>query len=162
MLTTNPGGSSAPLKSQNDSINTSPPPQSPISPARRRWTISGNKSACDGLRARPGPATNKNVRALCRALNETCGSDSRPIFNIPSAGVKSHACGHRTPTATVPRMNLEDHLGDIICKARAMSGVSAATAAARREFPKPNCPRWKKPGKPRRKSNFATLAPLIG
>ena len=28
------------------------------------------------------------------------------------------------------RMNLEDHLGDIICKARVMSGVSAATAAA--------------------------------
>ena len=148
MLTTNPRGSSAPLKSQDDSINTATPQQSPLSPARQWRTTSGNKCACDGLRARPGPATNKNVRALCLALNETCGSDSRPPVAYPPLA-SSRMLAVMGADRYRSRMNLEDHLGDIIGKARAMSGVSPPHGGQPRPvFPKRNCPRWKQPDNP--------------
>jgi glyoxylase-like metal-dependent hydrolase (beta-lactamase superfamily II) len=60
------------------------------------------------------------------------------------------------------RMNLEDHPGDIICKARAMSGVSAATAAAAAEITGTELSVLEESGKTAVKINLAKLAPLIG
>jgi glyoxylase-like metal-dependent hydrolase (beta-lactamase superfamily II) len=60
------------------------------------------------------------------------------------------------------RMNLEDHPGDIICKARAMSGVSAATAAAAAEITGTELSVLEESGKTAVKINLSKLAPLIG
>jgi glyoxylase-like metal-dependent hydrolase (beta-lactamase superfamily II) len=60
------------------------------------------------------------------------------------------------------RMNLEDHPGDIICKARAMSGVSAAIAAAAAEITGTELSVLEESGKTAVKINLAKLAPLIG
>jgi hydroxyacylglutathione hydrolase len=60
------------------------------------------------------------------------------------------------------RMNLEDHPGDIICKARAMSGVSAATAAAAAGLSETELSALEESGKTAVKINSSKLAPLIG
>ena len=60
------------------------------------------------------------------------------------------------------RMNLEDHPGDIICKALAMSGVSAATAAAATGITGTELAVLEESGKTAAKINLAKLAPLIG
>ena len=60
------------------------------------------------------------------------------------------------------RMILEDHLGDIIGKARAMSGVSAATAAAAAGIPETELSALEATGQPGRRPDFAALANLIG
>jgi hydroxyacylglutathione hydrolase len=59
-------------------------------------------------------------------------------------------------------MNLEDHLGDIICKARAMSGVSAATAAAAAGIPQTELYGLEATGQTARRPDFTALANLIG
>jgi hydroxyacylglutathione hydrolase len=59
-------------------------------------------------------------------------------------------------------MNLEDHLGDIIRKARAMSGISAASAARVAGLSEPELDSLESCGTPPRKIDFSTLAPLIG
>jgi len=60
------------------------------------------------------------------------------------------------------RMNLEDHLGDIICKARAMSGVSAAKAAAAAGIPEAELATLEKTGQAGKPPDFTALANLIG
>ena len=60
------------------------------------------------------------------------------------------------------RMNLEDHLGDIICKARAMSGVSAATAAAAAGISETELSALEATGQPGQRLDFPALANLIG
>ena len=59
-------------------------------------------------------------------------------------------------------MNLEDHLGDIIRKARAMSGVSAAMAAAAAGISETELSALEETGQPGKRPDFAALANLIG
>ncbi len=66
------------------------------------------------------------------------------------------ACRYRS------RMKLEDHLGDIICKARAMSGVSAAMAAAAAGVSETELSALEATGQPGKRPDFAALAKLIG
>ena len=60
------------------------------------------------------------------------------------------------------RMNLEDHLGDIIGKARAMSGVSAAIATAAAGIPEAELSALEASGQIGRRPDFTALANLIG
>jgi hydroxyacylglutathione hydrolase len=59
-------------------------------------------------------------------------------------------------------MNLEDHVGDIIGKARAMSGVTAADAARAAGLSASELAALESSGQAGRAVNFAALAPLIG
>ena len=60
------------------------------------------------------------------------------------------------------RMNLEDHLGDIVCKARAMRGVSAAIAAAAAGIPETERSALEATGQIGKRPDFSALANLIG
>ena len=64
--------------------------------------------------------------------------------------------------ATVSAVTLEDHLGDIIRKARAMSGVSASAAANAAGISEAELSALEESGRTAKKLNFASLAPLIG
>ena len=66
------------------------------------------------------------------------------------------AAGYRS------RVNLEDHLGDIIGKARAMNSVSAAAAAAAAGISEPELSALEATGRTVRRPDFAALANLIG
>jgi hydroxyacylglutathione hydrolase len=59
-------------------------------------------------------------------------------------------------------MNLEDHLGDIIRKARAMNNVSTAAAANAAGISETELAALEATGQPAGKINFAALAPLTG
>jgi len=59
-------------------------------------------------------------------------------------------------------MNLEDHVGDIIRKARAMSNVSAAAAARAGGLTETELAALEESGRMRRKPNLAALAELVG
>jgi glyoxylase-like metal-dependent hydrolase (beta-lactamase superfamily II) len=60
------------------------------------------------------------------------------------------------------RMNLEDHLGDIIRKARAMTNVSTAAAATAAGISEGELAALEESGQCAKKINFAALAPLTG
>jgi hydroxyacylglutathione hydrolase len=59
-------------------------------------------------------------------------------------------------------MNLEDHLGDIIQKARAMSGVAATAAARAAGLTEDELASLEESGQAPRKPNLAALAELVG
>ena len=59
-------------------------------------------------------------------------------------------------------MNLEDHIGDIIRKARAMSSITPAAAAKAAGLSEAELSQLEKSGIIEKKPNFAALAPLIG
>jgi hydroxyacylglutathione hydrolase len=59
-------------------------------------------------------------------------------------------------------MNLEDHLGDIIRKARAMSNVSAAAAARAAGLTEAGLAALEESGRATEKPNLAALAQLVG
>jgi glyoxylase-like metal-dependent hydrolase (beta-lactamase superfamily II) len=59
-------------------------------------------------------------------------------------------------------VNLEDHLGDIIRKARAMSNVSTSAAAGAAGISETELSALEESGKTTAKINFSKLAPLIG
>jgi len=59
-------------------------------------------------------------------------------------------------------MNLEDHLGDIIRKARAMSNISPAAAAQAAGLSEPELAALEDSGQSPRRPDFGRLAPLIG
>ena len=59
-------------------------------------------------------------------------------------------------------MNLEDHLGDIIRKARAMTSVTASAAASAAGLSEAELTALEDSGKPAKKINFAELAQVIG
>jgi len=59
-------------------------------------------------------------------------------------------------------MNLEDHLGDIIRKARAMNGVSAGAAAAAASLSEVELAALEESGTVTKKPNLTALAALIG
>ena len=59
-------------------------------------------------------------------------------------------------------MNLEDHLGDIIRKARAMSNISTAAAAQAAGLTEAELAALEDSGQVAKKPDFATLASLIG
>lgn len=58
-------------------------------------------------------------------------------------------------------MNLEDHAGDILRKARAMAAVSAGTAAAAAGLSEAELAAFEESGKTVRSIRFAALAPLL-
>ncbi len=60
------------------------------------------------------------------------------------------------------RVNLEDHLGDIIGKARAMSGVSTAAAASAAGISEAELSAMEATGQTGKRPDFAALANLIG
>ena len=60
------------------------------------------------------------------------------------------------------RMNLEDHLGDIISKARAMNNVSTATAANAAGISEGELATLEETGALAKKINVTALAPVIG
>ena len=64
--------------------------------------------------------------------------------------------------ATVSAVTLEDHLGDIIRKGRAMKGVSASAAANAAGISETELSTLEDSGCVAKKLNFAALAPLIG
>jgi glyoxylase-like metal-dependent hydrolase (beta-lactamase superfamily II) len=72
------------------------------------------------------------------------------------------ACGVARRAANVLPMNLEDHVGDIIRKARAMSSVSASAAAGAAGISETELSALEETGKITAKVNFSKLAPLIG
>jgi glyoxylase-like metal-dependent hydrolase (beta-lactamase superfamily II) len=59
-------------------------------------------------------------------------------------------------------MNLEDHLGDILRKARAMTGISAATAATAAGLSEPELTALEESGVPPKQIHFKELALLTG
>ena len=59
-------------------------------------------------------------------------------------------------------MNLEDHLGDILAKARAINGVSAATAAAAAGISPAELGALEAAGVPPRPLNYPMLAQALG
>jgi glyoxylase-like metal-dependent hydrolase (beta-lactamase superfamily II) len=59
-------------------------------------------------------------------------------------------------------MNLEDHLGDIVRKARAMSGASAAAAAEAAGLSEPELAELEESGRAPKKANLAALARSVG
>ena len=59
-------------------------------------------------------------------------------------------------------MNLEDHLGDIVRKARAMSNVSMAAAAQAAGLTEPELAALEDSGQVAKKLDYTKLAPLIG
>lgn len=59
-------------------------------------------------------------------------------------------------------MNLEDHLGDVVRKARLMSRVSAAAAARAAGLSEPALAAFEGSGRFSDQTDFTTLAPLIG
>src|SRR5260221_10089466 len=60
------------------------------------------------------------------------------------------------------RMNLEDHLGDIIRKARAMNNISTAAAASAAGISEGELTALEETGQCAKKINFTALAPLTG
>ena len=72
------------------------------------------------------------------------------------------ACGVARRAANVLPMNLEDHVGDIIRKARAMSSVSASAAAGAAGISETELSALEETGKITAKINFSKLAPLMG
>ena len=64
--------------------------------------------------------------------------------------------------ATVPAVTLEDHLGDMIRKGRAMSSVSASAAAHAAGTSEAELAALEESGRAVKKINFTSLAPLIG
>ena len=64
--------------------------------------------------------------------------------------------------ATVSRMNLEDHLGDILRKARSMTGVAPAAAASAAGLTEAELTALETSGTTAKKINFTALAPLLG
>ncbi len=59
-------------------------------------------------------------------------------------------------------MNLEDHVGDIVRKARAMSGVSAAAAARAAGLTEAELAEFEESGRAPRKPGLTALASLVG
>ena len=59
-------------------------------------------------------------------------------------------------------MNLEDHLGDIIRKARAMTNVSSENAAAAAGLSEPELNELEETGVTKRNANYGALAEVIG
>jgi hydroxyacylglutathione hydrolase len=68
----------------------------------------------------------------------------------------------RAPTANVGGVNLEDHLGDVIRKARAMSGISAAMAAGAAGISETELSALEETGQAVRRPDFQALAGVIG
>jgi hydroxyacylglutathione hydrolase len=92
-------------------------------------------------------------------------------FRLAHTGVAAHQFG-MTPSAiglalhslavNFLRMNLEDHVGDIIRKARGMSNVSAAAAARAAGLTEAELAGLEDSGQAPKKPNLTTLAELIG
>src|SRR5208283_350953 len=116
---------------------------------------------CAGPPVLPGLAAGNNVRALCRVLSETCDPiPTKPVAYHPPASSRMLAVIGTDRYRS--RMILEDHPGDIIRKARAMSGVSAATAAAAAGIPETELSALEETGQAGKRPDFTAMANLIG
>lgn len=76
--------------------------------------------------------------------------------------LSSRMLANRKNSATVARMHLEDHLGDIIRKARMMSNVSAAAAAAAAGISENDLAAIEGSGNVPVKINYLALGQLVG
>ena len=81
---------------------------------------------------------------------------------LPSCTRQHVKLATATLLAKFRRMNLEDHLGDIIRKARAMKNVSAAAAAKAAGLNEAELSTLEESGNISKQPNFSALAPLIG
>src|SRR5438046_2308368 len=72
------------------------------------------------------------------------------------------SCQFSSRTLTSRGMNLEDHVGDVIRKARAMSNVSAEAAASALELSVAELAALEQAGEITKRPNFAAVATLIG
>ena len=75
--------------------------------------------------------------------------------------LKPHACDCEK-IGYVSAVQLEDHLGDLIAKARAMSGVSTAAAASAAGISEADLTTLEKSGRTAAKINFAALGKIVG
>jgi glyoxylase-like metal-dependent hydrolase (beta-lactamase superfamily II) len=76
--------------------------------------------------------------------------------------MQSEACDGRQKAANVSHMNLEDHLGDIIRKARNMSNISTAAAASAGGISEGELSALEENGKVAAKINFSALGKILG
>ena len=76
--------------------------------------------------------------------------------------MQSEACDRERNAANVSHMNLEDHPGDIIRKARKMSDVSTAAAANAAGISESELSALEETGKAGKKINFTALGKLVG
>jgi glyoxylase-like metal-dependent hydrolase (beta-lactamase superfamily II) len=78
------------------------------------------------------------------------------------SAIEAKACGHVARTANVSLVKLEDHLGDIICKARTMSNAPAGAAAAAAGISETELSALEDTGRLAKKINLPALAKVIG
>ena len=83
------------------------------------------------------------------------------FLSHPATRLKPHACDCQK-IGYVAAVQLEDTLGDILAKARAMSGVSIAAAALAAGISEPELAAMEKTGQAASKTNFAALGKSIG
>jgi len=76
--------------------------------------------------------------------------------------MQSEACDRQRNAANVSHMNLEDHPGDIIRKARKMSNISTAAAANAAGISESELSTLEESGKFSKKTNFVALGNLVG
>src|SRR5262245_7919045 len=83
--------------------------------------------------------------------------------NNPAGGNQDNFCfPFVNPSLSLPAMNLEDNLGDIIRKARAMTNVSVEAAAKAAGLTDAELTALEDSGKISKAPNFSALAQLIG
>ena len=87
--------------------------------------------------------------------------NTTPFYHKPRPA-SSRALAIGEIFANVPCVQLEDHPGDIIAKARAMNNVSTAAAAAAAGLSETELAALEESGQTAKKINFATLSPLLG
>jgi len=83
------------------------------------------------------------------------------FLSHPATRLKPRACDCQK-IGYVAAVQLEDNLGDILAKARAMSGVSPAAAALAAGISEPELTAMEKTGQAASKTNFAALGKSIG
>ena len=84
------------------------------------------------------------------------------MLTRPPPPFKPRACAEMFCPLPFCRMNLEDHLGDIIRKARVMNNVSTAAAASAAGILEGDLTTLEETGQCAKKINFTALAPLTG
>ena len=105
-----------------------------------------------------------NISGLKRA---TTKGMSRTLLHVSHRCAQTAACGFTglrvvRPFATLPAMNLEDHLGDIIRKGREAAGVSEAAADKAAGLSVGELSALEESGQAGKKLDFAALANHLG
>jgi glyoxylase-like metal-dependent hydrolase (beta-lactamase superfamily II) len=128
---------------------------------RRRALIGTNQTRCFGRFGAPGAQRPAAIGANANGLGLVFGA-----FHELKLRHWQGQCNPKLATNGKRRqrfgMNLEDHLGDIIRKARAMSSVSSAAAASAAGIPEAELATLEETGQIKQHPNFAALARLVG